>query len=164
MATHSSVLAWRIPGTGEPGGLPSMGSLRVGHDWGDSAAAAALILSYTNHQLLLLLSMSSLKSHWSCLQSPASSRWDPTALGSLFSPTSDGRLLTCWKKEHGPPFWNHSVPWTHSLWASAGNGSPSDLWIIFPEDIRRIILLLFWRITPSVCLLTWLIHTYHLMK
>ena len=32
MATHSSVLAWRIPGAGEPGGLPSMGSHRVGHD------------------------------------------------------------------------------------------------------------------------------------
>ena len=32
MVTHSSVLAWRIPGTGEPGGLPSMGSHRVGHD------------------------------------------------------------------------------------------------------------------------------------
>ena len=37
MATHSSVLAWRIPGTGEPGGLPSMGSHRVGHDWSDLA-------------------------------------------------------------------------------------------------------------------------------
>ena len=41
MATHTRVLAWRIPGTGEPGGLPSMGSHRVGHDWSDSAAAAA---------------------------------------------------------------------------------------------------------------------------
>ena len=41
MATHSSVLAWRIPGTGEPGGLPSMGSHRVGHDLSDLAAAAA---------------------------------------------------------------------------------------------------------------------------
>ena len=40
MATHSSVLAWRIPGTGEPGGLPSMGSHRVGHDWSDLALAA----------------------------------------------------------------------------------------------------------------------------
>ena len=39
MATHSSVLAWRIPGTGEPGGLPSMGSHRVGHDWSNLAAA-----------------------------------------------------------------------------------------------------------------------------
>ena len=37
MATHSSVLAWRIPGTGEPGGLPSLGSHRVGHDWSDLA-------------------------------------------------------------------------------------------------------------------------------
>ena len=41
MATHSSVLAWRIPGTGEPGGLPSMGSHRVGHDCSDLGAAAA---------------------------------------------------------------------------------------------------------------------------
>ena len=39
--THSSVLAWRIPGTAEPGGLPSMGSHRVGHNWSDLAAAAA---------------------------------------------------------------------------------------------------------------------------
>ena len=41
MATHCSVLAWRIPGTGEPGGLPSMGSHRVRHDWSDLAAVAA---------------------------------------------------------------------------------------------------------------------------
>ena len=41
MATHSSVLAWRIPGTEEPGGLLSMGSHRVGHNWSDLAAAAA---------------------------------------------------------------------------------------------------------------------------
>ena len=40
MATHSSVLAWQIPGMGEPGGLPSLGSHRVGHDLGDLAAAA----------------------------------------------------------------------------------------------------------------------------
>ena len=39
MATHSSVLAWRIPGTGKPGGLLSMGSHRVGHDWSNLAAA-----------------------------------------------------------------------------------------------------------------------------
>ena len=41
MATHSSVLAWRIPGTGEPGRLLSMGSHRVRHNWSDLAAAAA---------------------------------------------------------------------------------------------------------------------------
>ena len=44
MATHSSVLAWRIPGTGEPGGLPSMGSHRVGHDWSGLASKQAMIV------------------------------------------------------------------------------------------------------------------------
>ena len=41
MATHSSTLTWKIPETGEPGGLLSMGSHRVGHDWSDLVAAAA---------------------------------------------------------------------------------------------------------------------------
>ena len=41
MAAHSSVLAWRVPGTGEPSALPSMGSHRVRHEWSDLAAAAA---------------------------------------------------------------------------------------------------------------------------
>jgi len=47
MATHSSILAWRIPGPGEPSGLPSMGSHRVGHDWSDLAAAAAACIIFT---------------------------------------------------------------------------------------------------------------------
>jgi len=42
MATLSSVLAWRIPGTGEPGGLPSMGLHRVGHDWSDSSSSSSM--------------------------------------------------------------------------------------------------------------------------
>ena len=46
MSTHSSVLAWRIPGMGEPGGLPSMGSHRVGHDWSDLAAAYLKIFEH----------------------------------------------------------------------------------------------------------------------
>ena len=51
MATHSTVLAWRIPGTGEPGGLPSMGSHRFGHDWSDLAAAAwaSLVVQTVNY-------------------------------------------------------------------------------------------------------------------
>ena len=44
MATHSSVFVWRIPGTAEAGGLQTVGSHRVGHDWSDLAAAAAAIL------------------------------------------------------------------------------------------------------------------------
>ena len=47
MATHSSVLAWRIPGTGEPGGLPSMGSHRVGHDWSDLAAKCDFVFPWS---------------------------------------------------------------------------------------------------------------------
>ena len=47
MATHSSVLAWRIPGMGEPGGLPSMGLHRVRHDWSNLAAAAAAEIQIT---------------------------------------------------------------------------------------------------------------------
>ena len=56
MATHSSVLAWGIPRMGEPGGLPSMGSHRVGHDWSNLAAAVAaqlfLLLSFEVRQVL----------------------------------------------------------------------------------------------------------------
>ena len=47
MATHSSVLAWRIPGMAEPDELPSMGSHRVGHNWSDLAAAAAALWGFT---------------------------------------------------------------------------------------------------------------------
>ena len=61
MATHSSVLAWKIPGTGEPGGLPSMGSHRVGHDWSDLAAAA-----HTEYQTQL--------SHWEGSQASSEDR------------------------------------------------------------------------------------------
>ena len=76
MATHSSVLAWRIPGTGEPGGLLSMGSHRVGHDWGDLAAAAMMpfekqsffkknlmMSSVSCFLLLLMLLVSYLRNH-----------------------------------------------------------------------------------------------------
>ena len=73
MATHCSVLAWRIPGTGEPGGLLSMGSHRVRHDWSDLAAAAAELAQTRVHwvgdaiHLILVIPFSS------CLQSfPAS--------------------------------------------------------------------------------------------
>ena len=52
MATHSSVLAWRIPGTGEPGGLPSMGSHIAGHNWSDLAAADTFFPDFL--RLLLL--------------------------------------------------------------------------------------------------------------
>ena len=61
MATHSSVLAWRIPGAGEPGGLPSMGSHRVGHDRRDLATAAAVLYFGEGNGSLL---------QCSCLENP----------------------------------------------------------------------------------------------
>ena len=57
MATHSSVLAWRIPGTEEPSGLPSMESHRVRHDWSDLAAAAAVAASAYLSLLIFLLAI-----------------------------------------------------------------------------------------------------------
>ena len=61
MATHSSILAWKIPGTAEPGGLPSMGSHRVGHDWSDLAAGAAALAVFPVNKLYVV-SLPSLKS------------------------------------------------------------------------------------------------------
>ena len=63
MATHSSVLAWRIPGTGEPGGLPSMGSHGIGHDCSNLAAVAAAAL-----WLVLVLVQKSLKTTFKIYQ------------------------------------------------------------------------------------------------
>jgi len=57
MATHSSVLAWRIPGMGEPGGLPSMGSHRVGYDGSDLAAGTttnSFMIKHFYNKLMLL--------------------------------------------------------------------------------------------------------------
>ena len=58
MATHSSVLAWRVPGIAEPGGLPSMGLHRVGHDWSNLAAAAVLSHSVMPNSLVTLVDCS----------------------------------------------------------------------------------------------------------
>ena len=75
MATHSSVLAWRIPGMVEPGGLPSMGSHRVGHDWSNLAAAAArLVIVFLPRGKYLLIS-------W--LQSPSAVILDPKKIKSI---------------------------------------------------------------------------------
>ena len=69
MATYSSVLAWRIPGTVEPGGLPSMGLHRVGHDWSNFAAAAAGCIMMSLHLYLKFCSclVSISKNNSSCL-------------------------------------------------------------------------------------------------
>ena len=82
MATHSSVPAWRIPGMGEPGGLPSMGLHRVGHNWSDLAAAAAVKTPAWNHFFLI-----------QPLRSPVYVRASPPQHGYLFPFVSEGLSL-----------------------------------------------------------------------
>ena len=76
MATHSSVLAWRIPGTGEPGGLPSLGSHRVGHDWSDLAAAAAAKIKMKWLKLEEAFGATKWKSKWKLMKKLG--RWRST--------------------------------------------------------------------------------------
>ena len=89
MATHSSVLAWRILGMGEPSGLLSMGSHRVGHDWRDLAAAARTIdntlscfadtETYTGREKLTVSCPEAQRSQtsWSQKVDDADFRWPP---------------------------------------------------------------------------------------
>ena len=82
MAPHSSVLAWRIPGTGEPGGLPSMGSHRVRHDCSDSAAAAAAFTLLFN---MLSAAAAAAKSLQSCptLCDPIDGSWPGSSVPGI---------------------------------------------------------------------------------
>ena len=83
MATHSSVLAWRIPGTGEPCELPSMGSHGVGYDWSDLAAAAAALRSL-NDQIRVLQKSSKLPGEKYCAIFIFLSLSPHTALGTKY--------------------------------------------------------------------------------
>ena len=78
MATHSSVLAWRIPGTGEPGGLPSLGSHRVGHDWSDLAAAAAAAAAAVTQKVKTLPAMRETWVRSLSWDDPLEGSWQPT--------------------------------------------------------------------------------------
>ena len=80
MATHSSVLAWRIPGTGEPGRLLSMGSRRVRHDWSDLAAAACILMLLEMPICLLLM----YKTITHLIQATFRMDWNHEALTAFF--------------------------------------------------------------------------------
>ena len=98
MATHSSVLAWRTPGTGEPGGLLSMGSHRVGHDWSDLAAAAATL---NIMQLLSVIIVKPIAATWKC-SSKLVRRWLP------WWPSD--KESTCQCRRRGLDPWVESIP------------------------------------------------------
>ena len=98
MATHSSVLAWRIPGMGEPGGLPSMGSHRVGHDWID--LVAVVVASDTIGSV--------------SLENPNYGRWGWGEVGELFPKCNTS--YTFWEVLSNPCVsWRGTEAWqTHN--------------------------------------------------
>ena len=136
MAAHSSVLAWRIPGTGEPGGLLSMGSHRVGHNWSNLAAAVYAdtlktslqsSLPFPSHLLSALWSLPPLLLFPFCPRnkSPGKGKY----LFQLLSPLSHCRL------ERQPQFS------TILVWWSCHNRIPRTGWLE-----QKCILPQFWRL------------------
>ena len=96
VATHSSILAWRIPGTEEPSGLPSMGLHRVGHDWGDLAAAGQNSKPSTCHRHTDGSSPAALDmqfTEWFYIHFWNNHMWE---LGNPPSPLSHFSLSCCW--------------------------------------------------------------------
>ena len=102
MATHSSVLTWRIPGTGEPGGLLSLGSHRVRHDWSDWAAAAAIM----EYIVFLIGNLSWNLKYWRdqsgqgsmeviCIKKNWRRKWQPTPVFLPGESQGRGSLMGC---------------------------------------------------------------------
>ena len=98
-ATHSSVLAWRIPGMAEPGGLPSMGSHRLGHDWSDLAVAAAAYQVFKlNTESFVFVYL--LKNHFRSFSSFALSTFEINILISI-------KIFLYWLRSHQSfPIWD----------------------------------------------------------
>ena len=94
MVTHSSVLAWRILGMGEPSELPSMGSHRVRHDWSDSAAAAAAV---AHKRYSIQMNYYPCCDSWGRKESDTTERLNWTEL-SMCSSSSTGLVL--WGSQH----------------------------------------------------------------
>ena len=105
MATHSSVLAWRIPGMGEPGGLLSVGSHRVRHDWSDLAAAAAGIKQW----------FTIFKGNTPVVES-ACNEGDPGSIPGLgrFLGEENGYLLLCFCLENSMDCIAHGLAKSHT--------------------------------------------------
>ena len=123
MATHSSVLAWRILGMGEPGGLPSMGSHRVGHSWSNLAAAAAAIpwLSTFGLEVISLCI-------WLCSQNT-----DLTELQLGAIEWMNSKLIFYHGCSVAESFWLFGAPWTVAHQASLSMGfSRQEYWSGLP--------------------------------
>ena len=123
MATHSSILAWRIPGTEEPGGLPSMGLHRVGHDWSDLAAAVShkCLVKTPLHVTLLLCLICGPETQVLYLPSPPATKVNLGGTGPFcgnFSPPPPALDFTC------PPCFITSSTWLPTLCLPQHSRSP----------------------------------------
>ena len=127
MATHSSVLAWRIPGMGESGGLPSMGSHRVGHDWSNLAASAACytkIYNVINQLYYNLLKRPNKNTKIQCINLMSLIMWEPKQ--SLLSQT-----IVVTLDLFSGSLWRIPDPW--SLSSSSKADINSESWL---SDLR----------------------------
>ena len=146
MATFSSILAWRIPGTGEAGGLPSTESHRVGHDWSDLAAAAAAECPYESESDSPAAAMSnSVRPH----------RWQPTSLPRPWD--SPGKntgvgchfLLQCIKVKVKSlsRVWPSATLWTAAFQAPPSMGfSRQEYWSGVPLPSLKVA-----QLCPTLC-------------
>ena len=111
MATYSSIVAWRIPGTREPGGLPSMGSHRIAHDWSDLAVAVAMTSWFPwrivpHWEFILALycwQIGPLLWHWLYQMC----KWEFMQLDPSTVPC--GHLFTCLPCQHCYNFWQRQA-------------------------------------------------------
>ena len=125
MATHSSVLAWRIPGMGEPGRLPSMGSHRVRHDWSDLAVAAAYTISELSCWRRLLRVPWTARSNQSILKEINPSKnihwkdwhWSSNTMATWCEELAHWKRPWCWErlKDREGLTQNVMVGWHHRL-------------------------------------------------
>ena len=110
MATHSSVLAWRIPGTAEPGGLPSMGSHTVRHNWSDLAAAAEKVSS-------IILNEEKLNVILSCLYCKVENRPRMSALTASIQHGTKGSNQSCQARKMNPDWKGSKALFIHRSWS-----------------------------------------------
>ena len=160
MATHSNILAWRIPGTEEPGGQPSVGSHRVGHDWSNLACMNALEKEMATHSNILAWripgteepgGLPSMSSHrvghdWSVLAHMYDSIYSMAHWGHLYNfklyLKQEDNLLETWV----PLVWNNSIVWKCYFYLSF-----KGLAQIFTIGLLMVDQFFFFLITP-ICL------------
>ena len=121
MATHSGVLAWRIPGTGETGGLPSMGWHRVGHDWSNLAAAASRTRVRVDN--IYWVSMENLASCWHLTYTI----WFNGALNNRMEKAGDANSWDWFNSPWSGLSWFSPVPLFVTLWTVACQ-TPMSMW------------------------------------